>query len=262
MILHIFIFIFGAIVGSFLNVCIYRIPQGLSIVRPASRCQSCGIPIKFYDNIPIVSYLILLGKCRSCGVKLSVRYPLVELLNAVLYLAVFNRFGASSPWILLAYFTFVSALIVIFFIDIDHQIIPDGITLPGILIAIIAGSTVLPDPFSVMDLLGWRSSLIGCLAGGGSFYLIAVTGRLILKKDAMGGGDIKMMAMVGGVLGWKGVFLTTFMGSLLGSVVGISLIMLKGKEWGSRIPFGPYLAAGALVSLFYGQDIVMWYLYA
>ena len=262
MILYIFIFIFGALIGSFLNVCIYRIPQGLSIVRPASRCQSCGVPIKFYDNVPILSYMILLGRCRSCGVKLAVRYPVVELLNAVLYIAVFNRFGAGSPWVLLTYFTFVSALIVIFFIDIDHQIIPDGITLPGIPIAIIAGSTILPDPFSIMDILGWKSSLIGFIAGGGAFYLIAVMGRLILKKDAMGGGDIKMMAMVGGLLGWKGVLLTTFMGSLLGSVVGVLLIMLKGKEWGSRIPFGPYLAAGALVSLFYGQDILMWYLYA
>jgi len=262
MILYIFIFIFGAIVGSFLNVCIYRIPQGLSIVRPASRCQSCGVPIKFYDNIPILSYLILQGRCRSCRAKLSVRYPIVEFLNAVLYLAVFNRFGTASPWILLAYFSFVSALIVIFFIDIDHQIIPDGITLPGIPIAILAGSTILPDPFSVMELLGWKTSLIGIIAGGGSFYLIAVMGRLILKKDAMGGGDIKMMAMVGGVLGWKGVILTTFAGSLLGSVVGISLIMLKGKEWGSKIPFGPYLAVGALISLFFGQDIVTWYLYA
>jgi len=262
MILYIFIFIFGAIVGSFLNVCIYRIPQGLSIIRPASRCQSCGVPVRFYDNIPILSYFILLGRCRSCRAKLSVRYPFVEFLNAVLYLAVFDRFGAASPWTLLVYFSFVSALLVIFFIDIDHQIIPDGITLPGILIAIIAGSTILPDPFSVTDLLGWKSSLIGVIAGGGSFYLIAIMGRLILKKDAMGGGDIKMMAMAGGVLGWKGVILTTFMGSLLGSVVGISLIMLKGKEWGSRIPFGPYLAAGALVSLFFGQDIVMWYLYA
>jgi leader peptidase (prepilin peptidase)/N-methyltransferase len=206
--------------------------------------------------------MILLGRCRFCRVKLSLRYPVVELLNAVMFLAVFNRFGADSPWVLVTYFTFVSALIVIFFVDIDHQIIPDSITLPGIPIAIIAGSTILPDPFSVTDLLGWRSSLIGFIAGGGSFYLIAVMGRLILKKDAMGGGDIKMMAMVGGLLGWKGIILTTFMGSLLGSVVGVSLIMLKGKEWGSRIPFGPYLAAGALVSLFYGQDIVMWYLYA
>jgi leader peptidase (prepilin peptidase)/N-methyltransferase len=206
--------------------------------------------------------MILLGRCRSCRVKLSVRYPVVELLNAVLYLALFNRFWDSSLWVLVTYFTFVSALIVIFFIDIDHQIIPDGITLPGIPIAIIAGSTILPDPFSIMDILGWKSSLIGFIAGGGSLYLIAVMGRLILKKDAMGGGDIKMMAMVGGLLGWKGVILTTFMGSLLGSVVGVSLIMLKGKEWGSRIPFGPYLAAGALVSLFYGQDILMWYLYA
>ena len=262
MILYIFIFIFGAVIGSFLNVCIYRIPQGLSIVRPSSRCTSCGTPIKFYDNIPILSYMLLAGKCRYCKAGLSIRYPLVELLNAVLYVIVLSRFGLDSPWVLLAYCLFVSALIVIFFIDIDHQIIPDGITLPGIPLAVIFGSLVLPDPFFRTDLLGWKSSLIGVIAGGGSFYLIAVIGKMMLKKDAMGGGDIKMMAMVGGLLGWKGVILTTFMGSLLGSVIGGSLIIFKGKEWGAKIPFGPYLAAGALVSLFYGEDILKWYIYA
>lgn len=262
MILYIFIFIFGALIGSFLNVCIYRIPQGLSIVRPASRCQSCGVPIKFYDNVPILSYMILLGRCRSCGVKLAVRYPVVELLNAVLYIAVFNRFGAGSPWVLLTYFTFVSALIVIFFIDIDHQIIPFSITVPGIVLSIILGATILPDPFLRDELLGFIPSIKGCLIGFGSFYLIGLFGGIIFKKEAMGGGDLYMMAMVGGFLGWKGVFLTAFIGSLIGSIVGIYLIAMKKKDWLSRIPFGPYLAVGALVSLFYGQDILMWYLYA
>jgi leader peptidase (prepilin peptidase)/N-methyltransferase len=129
-------------------------------------------------------------------------------------------------------------------------------------LAIILGSTILPDPFSRFELLGFRASITGFLAGGGSFYLIAVTGKAIFKKDAMGGGDIKMMAMVGGLLGWKGVLLTTFLGSLLGSVTGVSLILLKGREWGSKIPFGPYLAIGTLVSLFLGQDFFRWYVYA
>ncbi|RJQ13324.1 MAG: prepilin peptidase [Nitrospiraceae bacterium] len=260
MTLYIFTFALGAVIGSFLNVCIYRMPRGLSVVRPSSRCPSCGAPIKFYDNIPLLSYMMLMGRCRTCRAKLSARYPLVEFLNAALYVIVLNRSGFDSPLVLLVYCIFVSALVVIFFIDIDYQIIPDVITLPGIVLAVALGSTILPDPFFRTDLLGWKSSLAGFLAGGGSFYLIAVLGKAILKKDAMGGGDIKMMAMVGGLLGWKGVILTTFMGSLFGSVIGVALILLKGREWGSRIPFGPYLAVGALTSLFWGQDIMMWYL--
>ncbi len=261
MILYLYIAFLGAIIGSFLNVCIYRIPKEESIVKPSSRCPSCGTPIKFYDNIPILSYLFLRGKCRYCNAKLSIRYPLIEILNAVLYVIVFSRFGTGSPWVLAVYFVFVSTLIVIFFIDIDHQIIPNSITYPGIPLSVILGATILPDPFLRYELLGVKASLIGFLVGGGSFYLIAVIGKMILKKDAMGGGDIKMMAMIGGIMGWKGIILTTFVGSLFGSIVGVSLIMLKGREFGSKIPFGPYLAFGSLISLLWGQDILVWYLY-
>jgi leader peptidase (prepilin peptidase)/N-methyltransferase len=256
------VIVLGTIIGSFLNVCIYRVPKDESIVRPASRCTSCGCPIRFYDNIPILSYIILMGRCRYCKAHLSFRYPLVEFLNAVLYVLVLRRFGMDSPLILAVYFVFVSVLIVIFFIDLDYQIIPNSITIPGILLAIVLGSTILPDPFSGHEPLGFRGALTGFAAGGGFFYLVAVLGKAVFKKDAMGGGDIKMMAMVGSVLGWKGVILTTFIGSLLGSVIGVSLIMLKGREWGSRIPFGPYLAAGALISLFWGLDIFRWYFHA
>jgi leader peptidase (prepilin peptidase)/N-methyltransferase len=260
--LYIIIFIFGSVIGSFLNVCIYRMPQGLSVVSPSSRCTSCGKPIRFYDNIPVLSYILLKGKCRYCKTGLSVRYPIIEFLNAALYVLLLNRYGHDSPWVLLVYFIFISSLIVIFFIDLDHQIIPNSITLPGIPLAVILGSTILPDPFIRVDLLGYKASIIGFVAGGGFFYLVAILGKAILKKDAMGGGDIKMMAMIGGLLGWKGVILTTFLGSLFGSIIGVSLILLKGREWGSRIPFGPYLALGALISLFWGQDIFMWYIYA
>ncbi|MEW6601474.1 MAG: prepilin peptidase [Nitrospirota bacterium] len=256
------VFIFGAIIGSFLNVCIYRLPRNESVVRPASRCTSCGSPIRFYDNVPILSYILLMGKCRNCKAKLSFRYPLIEFLNAVLYVLVLGRFGMDSPWVLAFYFVFVSALTVIFFIDLDHQIIPDVITLPGILLAVAMGSTILPDPLSENGLLGLKGSLAGFAAGGGFFYLVAILGRAVFKKDAMGGGDIKMMAMVGGVLGWKGVLTTTFIGSLFGSLIGISLIILKGREWGSRIPFGPYLATGVLISIFWGRDILRWYFHA
>ncbi len=260
MMLYIIVFVFGALIGSFLNVCIYRIPKEKSIVTPASTCPSCGTGIKFYDNIPILSYIILRGRCRNCKAEFSARYPFVEFINAALYIAVLYSFGYASPWALLAYFFFVSTLIVIFFIDLDHQIIPNSITFPGMPIAVILGATILPDPFLRDSLLGLRDAAIGFLAGGGFFYLTAVFGRAILKKEAMGMGDVKMMAMVGGLLGWKGVLLTTFMGSLLGSIIGVSLIALKGREWGSRIPFGPYLALGALVSLLWGEDILTWYL--
>jgi leader peptidase (prepilin peptidase)/N-methyltransferase len=253
---------FGSIVGSFLNVCIHRIPRGLSIVFPSSRCPSCDESIRFYDNIPIISYILLKRRCRACRTRISIRYPFVELLNAVLYVFVIYRFGTYSVLSVLVYFIFLSSLIIITFIDLDYQIIPDRITLPGIPLAVIAGSTVLTDPFLRYDLLGFKSSIAGFLCGGAGFYIIAILGRAVFKKDAMGGGDIKMMAMVGGLLGWKSVILTTFLGSLIGSVIGVALIATKGRKAGSKIPFGPYLAIGSVVSLFWGQEIFMWYLYS
>lgn len=259
--LYLIVIVFGLLIGSFLNVCIFRIPEGVSIVTPSSKCPSCGVPIKFYDNVPIISYLLLMGKCRNCRAKVSARYPFVEFLNAALYAVVLNRFGIEHPWVLFVYLAFTSVLIVIFFIDLDHQIIPNSITYPGIPIAVLLGATILPDPFFRNTPLGPEASIIGFLAGGGFFYLVAVAGKVIFKKDAMGGGDIKMMAMVGGLLGWKGVILTTFAGSLLGSIVGVTLIRLKGREWGSKIAFGPYLALGALISMLWGEEILRWYLY-
>jgi leader peptidase (prepilin peptidase)/N-methyltransferase len=186
----------------------------------------------------------------------------VESLNAILYVLVLWRFGPDFPWFLLIYFIFLSSLIVITFIDLEYQIIPNGITLPGIPLALIFGSTILPDPFSRADLLGFKASVTGLLLGGGLFYIIGVLGTVVFKKDAMGGGDIKMMAMVGGVLGWKGVILTTFLGSLLGSIIGVSLIIIKGRQWSSKIPFGPYLAFGTILSLFLGQELLAWYLHS
>jgi len=262
---YLFVFILGLIIGSFLNVCIYRIPRGESIINPPSHCPSCNKKIRFYDNIPIISYVMLGGRCRSCGERISLRYPLVELVNGTLYILIYSKFLMHKPWVVSVYFIFASALIVIFFIDLDYQIIPDEITLPGMIIGLIVGSTFLPDPFLRGELLGFISSIIGFISGGLSFYLIAVAGRIIFRKEAMGGGDIKMMAMVGAFLGWKGVILTTFAGSLIGSISGITMILLKGQEWGARIPFGPYLATGAIITLLFGEEIIrywMWYLNA
>lgn len=255
---YIITFIFGALTGSFLNVCIYRLPRGLSVVSPSSRCPSCDRAIKFYDNIPILSYLFLAGKCRHCKNRISFRYPAVEALNAVLYIAALWRFGIG--WHLLFVFLFCSAMVVITFIDFDFQIIPDSITLPGMLVGLIAGSLIFPDPFARSAMLGFMESAIGLLAGGGMFYIIAALSHKIFKQEAMGGGDIKMMAMVGAFMGWKAILLTTFSGSLFGSIIGIFLMAFKGRGRRAMIPFGPFLAAGALLTLFSGQEIITLYL--
>ncbi|HAK88771.1 MAG TPA: prepilin peptidase [Nitrospiraceae bacterium] len=252
------LFIFGLIVGSFLNVCIHRIPRGKSIVSPSSACPACNTPIKPWDNIPVLSYIILRGKCRKCGEGISIHYPTVELLNAALYWSVLNSFGIG--WHLPVVLAFASAMVVITFIDLDFQVIPDVITLPGIIIGLISASFLLPDPFSLqpsalsLSIVGFKNSVTGLLLGGGLFYLIAV-----LSRGGMGGGDIKMMAMVGAFMGWKAVFLTTFIGSLTGSIVGISLMVFKGKGRKTKIPFGPFLALGSLITLFFGGEIIRWY---
>ncbi len=259
MILYGIVFIFGALIGSFLNVCIYRMPRDRSIVWPSSRCTSCSNPIRPWDNVPILSFLLLGGKCRVCKARISLQYPLVEALNASCYVLLLWRFGPDWPFLI--YALFASALIVITFIDLEFQIIPDRISLPGIPLGLLAGSLILPDPFMRAEQLGWQSSLIGAASGFLFYYFIAFAGEKIFRKEAMGGGDIKMMAMVGGFLGWKGVILTTFLGSLFGSVIGVLMMLFRGREKGSQIPFGPFLALGALVSLYFGQEIIIWYLY-
>jgi leader peptidase (prepilin peptidase)/N-methyltransferase len=248
--------VFGLIVGSFLNVCIHRLPRGLSIVTPRSACPHCKAPIRPWENIPLFSYLFLLGKCRNCGVRISPRYPLVEFLNAILYLALFVHFGAG--WHLPVLFALVSAMLVITFIDLDFQIIPDAITLPGIVIGLLSASFIFPDPFSLSygqwPIVGFINSTTGFLLGGGLFYFIAYASR-----GGMGGGDVKMMAMVGAFMGWKAVLLTTFLGSLVGSVVGLFMMVFMGKGRKTKVPFGPFLAFGSLVTLFWGSVILQWY---
>jgi leader peptidase (prepilin peptidase)/N-methyltransferase len=242
--------VFGLVIGSFLNVCIFRIPRNISIVFPSSRCPSCNHPIRAWDNIPVFSYLVLGGRCRHCGAKISLQYPLVEALNAFFYVAVFWRYGFG--WDSGVYALFCSSLLVITFVDIEFQIIPDRITLPGI----VMGLLLMPDPFMRTTLLGYKASVIGLLSGGGFFYLVAV-----LSRGGMGGGDIKMMAMVGALMGWKTVMLTTFLGSLTGSVVGLFLMIFRGRGRKAKIPFGPFLALGAVITLFFGEEILAWYLH-
>jgi leader peptidase (prepilin peptidase) / N-methyltransferase len=247
---YIFVFIFGAVVGSFLNVCICRLPRSESIVFPSSHCPNCDFKIPFYDNIPILSYLLLRGKCRSCRGRISFQYPFVEFLNALLTLFLFMKFGPSSAFLVL--FLFCSAMVVITFIDLEHQIIPDLITLPGIAAGFIF-SFFIPQ-------LGWLNSLIGVVVGGGSLWLVASVYELITKKEGMGGGDIKLLAMMGAFFGWKAIPFIIFVSSLAGSVIGITVMLVQKKDSKLAIPFGPFLALGAILYLFFGGQLIHWYL--
>ncbi|MGD8351938.1 MAG: prepilin peptidase [Nitrospirota bacterium] len=253
MLQYVVIAVFGLAVGSFLNVVIWRVPRGKSIVSPSSRCPSCGAAIRPLDNIPVLSYLLLRGRCRYCGAGISARYPFVEALNAVLWAVMYWRFGMG--WHLPVYLALASAFVAVVFIDLDFQIIPDSITLPGIPIALLAGMFLLPDPVARAIPLGWQASLAGAALGFGLFWVVAV-----LSRGGMGGGDIKFMAVAGAATGWKGVLMTTFLGSLAGSVIGVFLMIVKGRGRKAKIPFGPFLVLGALLTLLFGQEIMRWYL--
>ena len=243
--------IFGALVGSFLNVCICRLPKEESIIWPGSHCPHCKKPINFYDNIPLVSYFLLRGRCRYCKGSISLQYFLVEGITALSSLFLVIKFGPSLSY--LVYFAFVSALIVITVIDLYHQIIPDSISLPGIAVGLLA-SLVLPG-------ITFWNSLVGALLGGGSLFIVATVYQWLFKREGMGGGDVKLLAMIGAFLGWKAVLLTILLSSLIGSVTGILIMVMKGKDFKYAIPFGPFLSLGAVISLFYGEEIVRWYLY-
>ncbi len=243
--------LFGAMIGSFLNVCIMRLPKGESIVFPGSHCPYCQKPIQFYDNIPLVSYLVLKAKCRYCKTPISIQYPLVEGMTALSSFLIFAKFGPSLNF--LFYFVFISALIVIAVIDLYHQIIPDVVSLPGIGVGIIGG-LILPN-------ITFLNSLIGLLVGGGSLFLVATLYQWLFKREGMGGGDVKLLAMIGAFLGWKAVIMTILMGSFIGSLSGIILMMFKGKDFKYAIPFGPFLSLGAVISLFFGEQLINWYLY-
>ncbi len=250
LILLFFSFLLGAVIGSFLNVCIYRIPAGESIVSPGSRCPHCGTPILWYQNIPIFSWLVLGGKCASCKGSISIRYPMVEALTGGLFALVFYRFGIQ--WATPIYWLFCAALVAITFIDLDHQIIPDVISLPGIPIGFLC-SFALPW-------ISWTDSLFGILLGGGSLFAVAAGYELLTKKEGMGGGDIKLLGMMGAFLGWQAVLPVIFLSSLIGSLVGVPLMLIKKADGKLAIPFGPFLALGALIYLFWGPELIRWYL--
>jgi len=239
------VFIFGLIIGSFSNVVIYRLPSGNSIIFPSSHCRSCFAPIHPLDNIPLFSYLLLRGRCRYCRESISLRYLGVESLSGVLYVVLWYKFGLNFQ--LLVYALLISSLLMIAVIDFDHKIIPNSITLPGILTGL--GLSFWALPIAPLD------SLIGLFAGGIFFYLVA-----LISKGGMGGGDIKLIAMIGAFLGWQGVFFTILVGALAGSVVGLSLMSLGKKGRKDKVPFGPFLALGAILYILAGDYLISWYL--
>ena len=267
--------VLGAIIGSFLNVVIHRLPLEESIVFPNSRCPSCGAVIAFYDNIPILSYVVLRARCRACREPISARYPAVEFMTALLFVAVAWRDGLTSalPFDLV----FVSALVALIFIDAGNMILPNAITYPGIAFALIAriivpylvGEPHFDDlgplmrgslaglPIGAASLVG---ALLGALIGGGSLWLMGWTWEKLRGIEAMGLGDVKMMFMVGAYVGWRLTILTIFMGVLSGSVIGIVLMLRQGKrDMQMLLPFGVFLGVGAILALLIGPPIVEWY---
>ncbi len=340
-------FIFGAVVGSFLNVCVHRLPRDQSIVRPPSHCPKCKQPIRWFDNIPIVSYLVLRGRCRSCGVRISPRYATVELITGLFFLAVWLKF---TGWFVPVYWLFIAGLMVATFIDFEHYIIPDEITLGGCVAGLVLAAVFPPLVGQTIWYKGWLWSFVGLLVGGLSVWAIVEVGKflfgrrkvpldpgtaitiadkqltvldevvkwdelfmrdsdrirfraatlqfadktyadvevrvsetklyvgeeevdlgqagaiqattdlLIVPQEAMGFGDVKLMAAIGAFLGWKPALFTLMVSSLLGSVVGLALIVLRLREMRGRIPYGPYIAAAAVIWVFYGNELVDWYM--
>lgn len=239
---------FGLVIGSFLNVCIYRLPRGQSVVWPASRCTSCGRTLGWYENIPVLSYATLRGACRTCHAAISPVYPAVELATGVMFVAMYAQLGLVP--LLAARLVFACAMVVLFVIDLRHRILPNVITLGGIPVGF-ACSLVLPP--------GWLPSLLGILAGGGSLLLIAEVYRLVRHEEGLGMGDVKMLAMIGAFLGWKLMLLTLLLSSLLGSAVGLAVIAWKKGDMKYALPFGTFLAAGALIASVVGEAVMAWY---
>jgi leader peptidase (prepilin peptidase)/N-methyltransferase len=235
----------GAAVGSFLNVCVYRWPADLSVVSPPSRCGSCGTPIRWYDNVPVLGWLLLRGRCRACGASVSIQYPLVELVTALLWVMAVLRFGPT--WQALSVALFFTILLGIALSDARTYIIPDQFTLGGAAI----GFALSFAPGGIT----WLHSLEGAAVGFGLLWFISVAGEWAFKKPAMGGGDIKMMLMVGAFLGPWGVLLTLFLGALFGTLIFAPISMRTGK----LVPFGIFLAVGAAITEPFGQALIDWY---
>jgi leader peptidase (prepilin peptidase)/N-methyltransferase len=245
----IFVAVLGAMVGSFLNVCIYRLPIGKSIVWPASACTSCGRLLAWFENIPIVSWTLLGGRCRSCKKPISGRYPLVESLTALMFAAAWWYYGPS--WLFVSRILFGCALLVLFAIDLEHHLLPNLVTLPGIVVGFALSFVSGP---------GWVDSLIGILVGGGVLYGIAEIYYRVRHEEGLGMGDVKMLAMIGAFVGWKLTLVTLMMASFAGSMIGLALILMRRGGMKHALPFGTFLALGAGLAATFGQGFLDWYL--
>ena len=241
--------VLGLVVGSFLNVCIYRLPRGQSVNWPASRCTTCDRSLAWYENIPVVSWLVLRGRCRTCGERISVMYPIVEAITAALFIAGYFIYGWTP--LLAVRLAFACAMVVLFVIDLQHYLLPNVITVPGIVIGF-ALSLVLPP--------GWKASLIGLIAGGGLLFAIAEAWYRFRGIEGLGMGDVKMLAMIGAFLGWKLMLVTLVLSSFAGSLIGVGAIALGRGGMKSMLPFGTFLAVGALTAAVAGDVILTWYL--
>lgn len=281
-----FVFVFGLLIGSFLNVVIYRVPLGESIVLPASHCPHCNAAIKPYDNVPVFSYALLGGKCRACRAGISPLYPAVELLVGILFLLVFikdgNQFrlfddhyvqvGARFWLTLVGDLAFISFIVPLVFIDLRHMLLPNVITFPGLAVLLVL-RVLAPDPwqirrtphlFGLTEHTEWAlallSAVLGMLAGGGTLWLIRWGYEKLRHVEGMGLGDVKMMLMVGAFLGWQLTLLTIFVGSMIGSLVGIGVMLARGSNMRMEIPFGVFLGPAAIIALFVGKPLIDWYL--
>ncbi len=305
-------FVFGCVWGSFFNVAIYRLPRQMSVIKPGSHCFSCDAPIAWYDNIPLISWLVLRGKCRHCGAPFSFRYFVVELVSGLLFMCVMMKYVNIITWkghafpavvAVVLHWLMAGGFVVLTFIDLDHKIIPDGVTLPGMALGLIASFAIPtlvarypPNPPDTSHWQGLLQGVIGLAVGGGIIYVIAVVGKAVFKKEAMGGGDLKLMAMIGAFMGWQLVLLVLLLSAFSGAIVGVTLIVVgqvrgaklikplkhivnndpdeRAREkaqkqideivenqtaWSSQIPFGPYIVLGALIAFFFGPDLIDWY---
>lgn len=241
--------VMGLVVGSFANVCVYRLPLERSLARPGSSCPSCGAPIRWYDNVPVLSWIVLRARCRRCGARISVRYPLVELANGLLYFAL-AWLLPPSPRAALS-MVFVTALLVLSLIDLDHQILPDVITLPGTVLGLLA--SFLPGPPGPLD------AFLSALGGYLGFAAVALAARWYYGEEALGQGDWKMAALLGAFLGWKALLVTVFLACLTGALVGVSLIALGRGSRLTRIPLGTFLGLAGILTVFAADPVIAWY---
>jgi leader peptidase (prepilin peptidase)/N-methyltransferase len=239
----------GLCVGSFLNVCIYRLPRGQSVVAPRSRCPKCGRSLGWFENIPVVSWLALRGRCRRCAAPISIQYPIVELVTALVWLAIVWQ--TPIGWVLASRLVLGTMLIVLFMIDLEHQLLPNIITLPGIVIGFLFSLVAPPGPLD---------SLLGILIGGGVLYGIAAAYYVLRKEEGMGMGDVKMLAMIGAFLGWRAVLLTLVLASFAGAVLGIAMMLFQRGNLRYALPFGTFLSLGAMVAMLFGEQLIAWYL--